>query len=148
MKQRKAIPKSVGTLNKVFYNKCGSKLPYEVWKELIKDCLISSTHDVLEKMGYNIPNDMGKIIILVDEPHKHIETLYSVTDKGECKEIFNFHTFGLVGKFHWKNQPFNNLIRLFKFKPNRDTLKKPLYNIFHANKGIPYINKKEYELTQ
>lgn len=145
---RKAIIRGTGTVNKLFHEKCSSKLPYEVWKEVIVDCLINSTHDILDKTGYDIPNDMGKIIILVDEPHQHIDKLYSVTDKGTCKEIFNFHTFGLVGKFHWKKQPFHNMIKVFKFKPNRDTLKKPLYNIFHSEKGIPYINKKEYELSQ
>lgn len=145
--KRKPIIKGTGTVNKEFYKKCSSKLPYELWRDLMLDCLINSSNDVLEKTGFDIPNDMGKIIILVDEPFKHIEKLYSVTDRGTCKEIYNFHTFGLVGKFHWKKQPFSSLIKIFKFKPNRDTLKKPLYNIFHSDKGIPYINKKDYELS-
>jgi len=143
---RKSIIKGTGTVNKDFHNKCNSKLSYQVWKNIILDCLISSTHDVLEKLGFNILGGLGKIIILMDEPHKRIENLYSITDKGEKKEVFNFHTFGLIAKFHWKGQPKHNMIRIFKFKPNRDTLKKPLYNILFSDKGIPYINKKDYEL--
>ena len=148
-KKRKPVVKGKGTLNKEFYLKCNSKIPYETWKKIIKECLIENTKDILGKQtGYALPNDMGRILILVDEPYKNVETLYSVTkNNGECTEVFNFHSFGLVGKFHWKGVDKHYGLNMFKFRPNRDTLKKPLYHIFHS--GLQnYIHRKDYELSE
>ena len=137
--------KGVGTINKDVHQKANSKLEYKLWKSVIKDCLLEATTEILEKQrGYDLPIELGKIIILQAAPHKHINRLFSATKNGgECSEMFNFHSFGDVGSFNWKNQPKHNLLRMWKYKPNRQTLKVPLYHIFHAGLAN-YIRKEDF----
>jgi hypothetical protein len=57
--------KGIGTINKDVHQKTNSKLEYNLWKNVIKDCLLEATTEILEKQrGYDLPIELGKIIIL------------------------------------------------------------------------------------
>jgi hypothetical protein len=56
--------KGIGTINKNVHEKANSKLEYTLWKNVIKDCLLEATTEILEKQrGYDLPIELGKIII-------------------------------------------------------------------------------------
>jgi len=75
--------KGVGTINKDVHQKANSKLEYKLWKSVIKDCLLEATTEILEKQrGYDLPIELGKIIILQAAPYKHINRLFSATKNG------------------------------------------------------------------
>ena len=135
------------TISKDVHKEIQTNLDYSKWSKLMEDCNKMKAAEVVEKNnGTLLPCNIGYIILLLAEPKKHVKEIYSATNKGKSKVLYNFHTFGKVGKVFWKKiekMPF--YFYLWKFKPNRPNIKVPIYNKLNSS-NYNYFDKHEFYL--
>lgn len=118
------------SINKDFYKRSGlaNKLDYKAFKEILITCNKLIAEEILEnESGFTLPFNLGKLIILKSLPR--VCQVYSATNPNkQAVKVFNLHSYGWVYGIKHKERSFLKYPYLHKFKANRDTLKKPLYN--------------------
>ncbi len=121
-------------LNRKDFKSLNLKNDFKTYKKIIKKCNEEICLETLKSnAGFDLPLGLGKLLVLKSQPR--VKNLYCVTNKeGEAKEIFNLHSFGFVYKFTIRDKVSQRYKSLWKFRANRETLKKPLYHIIH--KGL------------
>lgn len=119
------------------------KMSYAVYKEIISTCNKLIAQEVLDnEAGMLLPFNLGRLIIL--KTHPKVSQLYSATNpEGKAKKVFNLHSYGWIYRTFHKERTLLKFPYLFKFKPNRETIKKPLYNKIMSG-DANYLTAAEY----
>ena len=133
------------SINKEFYKRSGlsNKIDYTGFKEILTACNRAIAEEILEnEAGFTLPFNLGKLIILKSLPR--VCQVYSATNPNkEAVKVFNLHSYGWVYGVKHKERDFLKYPYLHKFKANRDTLKKPLYNKIMLDEAN-YLETKKY----
>lgn len=137
--------KNYRSINKQFYKKSGleNKIDYNIFKEILIACNKLIAKQILEnEAGFTLPFNLGKLIILKSLPR--VSQVYTVTNsERKAKKVFNLHSYGWIYGVKHKERQFLKYPYLHKFKANRATLKKPLYEKI-MNGEANYIETKQY----
>lgn len=122
----------INVLNIPFFNKLGLKNDYKTFKKIIETSNKEICLEILKSnVGFELPFGIGKLVIQKGQPR--VKNLYTVTNKEQvAKEIFNLHSFGFIYKFTMVDKVSLKHKSLWKFRANREFLKKPLYHIIHS----------------
>lgn len=112
---------------------------YQEFKAVIKELNTLRCTEILNNdEGHSLPNNLGRLIVLGTKPR--VKNLYSMTRPGT--RITNLHSFGWIYRVFHKERLLMRYPELFKFRPHRENLKKPIYNAVVID-GKSYIKQSD-----